>query len=262
MYLIKIHDFSLRYSSMPSHLINSKNCITFAIIKIITMKKICFALSLAGFLAVGCSGSGDNIATEVQTAPPPKPKCETPTDLSFKPLYNLFSWSSNSGQGTGFFEVQYGEQGFTLGSGTIVEVNNTSYTLPIFKGKKYDMYVRKDCGTADGKSSWAGPITILSENTTACVKPGFVNYNTSTSSVYDPTFSATVTWERDGLSVYEVYLGTSGTPPAPGNGDAILPGHDAAFVNLNKTISYNFYVRKRCGNNQYTDVTSQIIKWN
>lgn len=226
------------------------------------MKKIYFILSVVGVLTTGCSGSGDNIATEVHDNPPPKPKCETPTSLSFKPLYNIFSWSSNTPQGTGFFEVQYGEQGFTLGSGTTAEVSNTSYSLPLFKGKKYDLYVRKNCGTTDGKSNWAGPITILSENTTACVKPEYVNYTTSTTSVYDPKFSATVSWDTDGLSVYEVYLGTSSTPPAPGNGDPISSGHSAVFLNLNKTISYMFYVRKRCADNTYTDVTSQVVKWN
>lgn len=228
----------------------------------ITMKKMYFILSVVGLLAAGCSGSGDDIATEVHNNPPPQPKCETPTSLSFKPLYNIFSWSSNTPQGTGYFEVQYGEQGFSLGNGTIAEVNNTSYSLPIFKGKKYDLYVRKNCGTVDGKSNWAGPITILSENTTACVKPDFVNYTTSTSSVYDPKFSATVSWDTDGLSVYEVYLGTSSTPPAPGNGDPISSGHSAVFINLDKTISYMFYVRKRCAGNTYTDVTSQVVKWN
>ncbi|WP_129057133.1 MULTISPECIES: hypothetical protein [unclassified Chryseobacterium] len=226
------------------------------------MKKMYFILSVVGLLAAGCSGSGDDIATELHNNPPPQPKCETPTSLSFKPLYNIFSWSSNTPQGTGYFEVQYGEQGFSLGNGTIAEVNNTSYSLPIFKGKKYDLYVRKNCGTVDGKSNWAGPITILSENTTACVKPDFVNYTTSTSSVYDPKFSATVSWDTDGLSVYEVYLGTSSTPPAPGNGDPISSGHSAVFINLDKTISYMFYVRKRCAGNTYTDVTSQVVKWN
>ncbi len=66
------------------------------------MKKIYFVLSIAGLIATGCSGSGDNIATEVHNNPLPQPKCETPTSLSFKPLYNIFSWSSNSAQEQAF----------------------------------------------------------------------------------------------------------------------------------------------------------------
>ncbi|WP_148043479.1 MULTISPECIES: hypothetical protein [unclassified Chryseobacterium] len=220
------------------------------------MKKINLILLISGLLA-GCSGSGDTIDPQ-----PPQAKCAIPTNLKFQQGYNLFSWSDNSGQNSGYYEVEFGDKGFALGSGTKVEVSNTSYSAALYKNSTYDFYVRKNCGTANGVSNWAGPITILANNTTGCIKPGYANYTKTTSSVYSSIFEATISWENDGISVYEVSLTTTPTPPAPGTGDFVIAGQNATYTGLSKMITYNFFVRKRCTDNSFTDYYGPYkIKW-
>lgn len=216
---------------------------------------------MVALVFMSCSGSGDSISQEVpagnqQTA------CETPSDLKFQAIYNIFSWYTSDNQGIGYYQVQYGEQGFALGTGTVYETSNKSFSAPLYSGKKYDFYVRKNCGTSTGWSNWAGPITILSNNTTACVKPTFANHTVSTSSVYSPTFSASISWDNDGISVYEVALSMSSTGPAPGTWSLINAPSMAAYTNLDKYFKYYFYVRKRCADNSFTEYYGPYeVKW-
>ena len=205
-----------------------------------------------------CS-SRDNVEDNNINNNPQQQGCMVPTNLSFKNLYNIFSWSDPNVDGAGYFQVQYGAEGFVLGSGTSIETNQKNFDAPLYSGKKYDFYVRKNCG-AKGYSNWSKPITILSNNTTACVKPSYVNY---TKSSYTPsTFTAQITWENDGISVYEVGFGSLTTPPSSGNTQLILAPSGAAYQ-LNKNIDYQFYVRKKCANNTFTEYFGPyIIRYN
>src|SRR5690606_14714663 len=63
------------------------------------------------------------------------------------------SWTSN---GTSF-NVQYGNAGFTLGSGTILTDVTSPYTLEdLTAHTSYEYYVQQNCGV-DGVSAWSGP---------------------------------------------------------------------------------------------------------
>ncbi|WP_412850802.1 hypothetical protein ACL0VS_01555 [Chryseobacterium sp. PMSZPI] len=220
------------------------------------MRKISLILLISG-LFVGCLGAGDNIDPQ-----PEQSKCTMPTNLTFQQGYNIFLWNDNSIQNSGYYEVQYGEHGFSLGNGTKAIVNSLSYNAQLYKNNKYDFYVRKNCGASNGVSNWAGPITILAKNTTGCIKPGYANYSKTTSSVYSSIFEAKVSWENDGVSVYEVNLTTSSYPPAPGSGDLII-SQNATYTGLSKMITYNFFVRKRCADNSFSDYYGPYeIKWN
>src|SRR5690606_14408992 len=70
------------------------------------------------------------------------------------------------------FELEWGESGFTPGSGTLVTgLTTTTYSLSDLNPMTaYEFYVRQDCGD-DGYSIMAGPFTF----TTACgvVNAGF-----------------------------------------------------------------------------------------
>mgnify|MGYP006164621493 CR=1 FL=1 len=48
--------------------------------------------------------------------------CEEPTNLNFS---GSISWE-NSNPATAYYQVQYGLQGFTLGSGTVLQTNEQS----------------------------------------------------------------------------------------------------------------------------------------
>src|SRR5690554_1378354 len=58
------------------------------------------------------------------------------------------------------WNVEYGPQGFSLGSGTLVNVNTATYTIPgLTDLTPYDVFVQSACGATD-TSAWVGPITF------------------------------------------------------------------------------------------------------
>ena len=96
------------------------------------------------------------------------PTCLPPGELTASNISTTgatLGWTSN---GT-LFDVQYGLQGFTLGSGTIVSaINTNSFTYNSFiPSTSYSFYVRTDCGAIDGKSNWAGPFNFTTSCTVA-----------------------------------------------------------------------------------------------
>ncbi|WP_454045319.1 hypothetical protein [Chryseobacterium sp. Marseille-Q8038] len=215
------------------------------------MKRIISILLFFGLCTAGCIGDSPY---------DPQAKCGTPTNLIFEKGNNLLSWSFIS-QGEGYYEIQYGEHGFSLGKGTTVVTYKNSYNLPLYKDNKYDLYVRKNCGIGNGQSNWAGPVTILASNTTTCIKPAYATYSKTTSSLNSSIFEATVSWENDGVSAYETVLTTSYVPPA--SGELVIAGQKAIYVGLSKTVNYNFFVRKRCADNTFSDFYGPYpIKWN
>ena len=58
------------------------------------------------------------------------------------------------------YDIEYGLQGFTLGAGTkVAGLTAATYTLTnLTFSKDYCFYVRQNCGTANGTSSYAGPV--------------------------------------------------------------------------------------------------------
>ncbi|WP_288375710.1 hypothetical protein, partial [uncultured Chryseobacterium sp.] len=127
------------------------------------MKRIVSIILFFGLISSGCLGDSPY---------DPQAKCGTPTNLTFEKGSNTFSWNMNT-MGEGYYEVQYGEPGFSLGNGTTVVTYKNSYSLPLYQNNKYDLYVRKNCGTANGRSNWAGPVTVLASSTTTCVQPAY-----------------------------------------------------------------------------------------
>ncbi|GAA4037530.1 hypothetical protein GCM10022409_23250 [Hymenobacter glaciei] len=71
------------------------------------------------------------------------------------------SFTPPAGAPTGTtYEIEYGLQGFVLGSGTkVTGLTAATYTLTgLTQSKDYCFYVRQNCGTANGSSSYAGPV--------------------------------------------------------------------------------------------------------
>lgn len=101
------------------------------------------------------------------------PNCLAPTYLTASSISNTaatFSWTTG---GASNWNVEYGATGFTLGSGTFVELEDTFITLTDLNPETaYHFYVQDSCGNAD-ESEWAGPFTITTlmnplSNPTAC----------------------------------------------------------------------------------------------
>lgn len=69
-------------------------------------------------------------------------------------------WTAGGGAGS---NIEYGPQGFTLGTGTQLSVSGTSTVITgLSANTAYDVYVRDSCGVSDF-SSWSGPASALTQ---------------------------------------------------------------------------------------------------
>jgi hypothetical protein len=98
------------------------------------------------------------VALDICTPPLP---CYAPTAISASQITNetaLISWSANTESS---WTLEYGESGFTQGTGTVITVNGmSSSTLnELSASTLYDVYVSAECGT-DGSSLTNGPYTF------------------------------------------------------------------------------------------------------
>jgi hypothetical protein len=90
------------------------------------------------------------------------PACLIPSDISSSNITTLsadISWTSDATN----FNVEYGAEGFTQGSGTTDTSAIASYSLTgLSSNTSYDIYVQTNCGSS-GVSEWAGPYTFVTE---------------------------------------------------------------------------------------------------
>ena len=105
-------------------------------------------------------GGTDGLIAVCATSPS---NCPLPTALAAANLTNTtasLSWTAGGTVGAGdTFEIEYGTQGFTLGTGTaLTAITGTSYQLTgLAPNTNYCYYVRQNCGAASGSSTYAGP---------------------------------------------------------------------------------------------------------
>lgn len=86
-------------------------------------------------------------------------------------------WVGNNGFGTNTsYDIQYGLQGFTLGTGTTYQNNSPPYTIfGLLPGTNYEFYVRENLhDNSTLFSSWAGPQSF----TTGTLGQEEINHNT------------------------------------------------------------------------------------
>jgi hypothetical protein len=125
------------------------------------------------FEAVSAYGNNifiDNILIDVV------PSCLAPTALTATGITQTaatLEWTSPAPE----FQVEWGLEDFTLGTGTFATTTNTTYPLSgLTAATVYDFYVRAICGVGD-TSSWAGPYTFATScPTTAYTLPFFEDF--------------------------------------------------------------------------------------
>ncbi len=90
------------------------------------------------------------------------PACPEPillTDNGTTQTTANISWTSTASS----HQIEFGEQGFVQGTGTMATTSNTSYTLTgLSSNTYYDYYVRGFCSATD-TSDWEGPYTFHTE---------------------------------------------------------------------------------------------------
>jgi hypothetical protein len=93
---------------------------------------------VGNFISAPCNDPSALTATNIST---------TSADLS---------WTSG---GSGQWNLEYGPQGFTLGTGTQNALSSSTYALSgLSPSMSYDYYVQDDCGAT--QSNWVGPYTF------------------------------------------------------------------------------------------------------
>ena len=179
---------------------------------------------------------------------PDEPTCGIP---GFHASVNFdgdgFEFQHNSGTGNyGFFEVQYGPNGFTLGNGTSLTASPGDDIDGLANGT-YDVYVRGNCGGNDW-SEWAGPNSLLitQGSSSSCSTPDNLGQ-------YWSQYDYNLDWNGNfGDDYYEVEYGISGFTQGTGTVKTVNSSDysDGVFVQGN---TYDFYTRANCGGSDWSN---------
>lgn len=159
------------------------------------------------------------------------------------------SWSAPAG--TGSWQIQYGPEGFAVGSGTQVVSTSTQATINgLTSTNNYEFYIRTVCD-ATSFSNWVGPIAV-GEEIGNCPQPTNVTAVRSSGNT-----EITVTWEAAGATAWQVQYGAPGF--ALGSGTMVsttTPTRTITGVLANQ--GYSFYVRANCSSTNNSNWTGPI----
>jgi len=139
------------------------------------------------------------------------------------------------------WEIQYGPQGFAIGSGTTITATAAHATINgLVTTNNYDFYVRTNCDN-DVDSGWIGPVSV-GATITACSTP------TALTAVRSTTVpqNATITWAAHGdESSWQIQYGQTGF--ALNSGTTVSSaGPTTIITGLSEASGYDFYVRSTC----------------
>ncbi len=159
-------------------------------------------------------------------------------------------WDKASGDA---WEVQYGINGFVLGTGITVNFTNTSSLISGLSDTiSYQFYIRTKCANSK-YSAWVGPVSPGS-SVTSCALPT----NVTAVRFLDDTSMATVAWTVNGdENSWQVEYGNHGFVLGSGTILASL-SPTKTISNLIENVSYDFYVRSNCTSNQNSDWVGPI----
>ena len=169
------------------------------------------------------------------------PTCPKPTSLTASNITTTsidLSWFENGTANN--WVVEYGQVGFTQGTGTTVQVQGTPSTTitGLSASTTYDFYVRADCSGGD-VSAWTNAVSVATLCDAITALPfteNFDNYGTGTATAYPPCWSKYSTYTNStalpycssthyqGTGSLYLYVATSGTYNM-----AILPAFDVSI---------------------------------
>lgn len=189
--------------------------------------------------------------------------CYIPKNLgmTYSGVNAAFKWDADSFSPTPptYYQVEYGLEGFTHGSGTTVQVNTTQYSaMTMLAGHTYDFYVRAYCNVSLGWSSWAGPYTYLSvDNQNTCSMP--LNPSAEVENYSGSSVNIGLHWLYNGESNFEYALMRHGYIPSPS--DIHTHNNPATYpvMVVNRYYDYDFYVRAVCSDGSRTNWTTPVV---
>ena len=157
------------------------------------------------------------------------------------------SWSDN---GESNFEIEYGIEGFEIGSGTNIQVSNNFHEIENLEySTTYDVYIRTICNNQN-----YGDFSVRKQFTTLpiCNKPENLHWTSIGSS--DISFS----WSTNGETNWQVEYGLVGFQLGTGTifNTSVRP---TSISGLQNNTTYEIYLRANCGADDYSEYADSLI---
>lgn len=170
--------------------------------------------------------------------------CGTPS-LSINLVTGGVDLYVNGNTSAGFYEIEYGSNGFSRGSGTKATIN-TQYSLSGLTNGTYDIYVRANCGgTSYSDWSSAQSFLVTGGNSSTCPAPYNLGVNP-----YNQGYQ--LRWSvPNSPGYYELEYGLTGFSRGSGTKKTVSTNsYTQGTFNANNT--YDFYVRSNCGGSDFS----------
>lgn len=167
-----------------------------------------------------------------------------------------FGWYPNSkGSNADYYQVEYGQSGFTLGTGTVeILANEIEFTDAVLvEGMAYDFYVKANCSA----SSWSENSAVKSFYATKNYNRCFVPKNVE---AYRSGNKIECSFESDGDCEFEYTLITS----SQNVGDETIASttsqsKSVTYSGVNNSSTYHFMVRTVCKDGTKTGWFTKIV---
>lgn len=165
--------------------------------------------------------------------------CYPPIDITISNVGSQeadLAWLSQNGETE--WVVEYGDVGFTPGTGTVLNITENPYTLTGLNPEtNYDIYISSDCGAENSAISSKTTFTTLP----LCIPLTVLNViGTSNNSV-------NLSWIQNAAVFYEIEYGVSGFSHGTGLFASSLTGSSHNITGLVANTEYDFYIRAYCG---------------
>lgn len=150
------------------------------------------------------------------------------------------------------FELEYGLNGFTTGTGTVVQTSQTSVFIDgLNPSTAYDAYVRSNCGS-DGFSNYAGVSFTTLAPVILCNAPSDLFLIQVTSTTVD------FGWSENNETAWEIEYGPSGF--VLGTGTVVQTSQsNYEITGLAPSTTYEIYVRANCGADGFSEYSDQLV---
>jgi len=137
------------------------------------------------------------------------------------------------------WNIQYGQPGFTIGTGSNLVSSSNTYTLTnLNSANNYDVYVQAICSPTEA-SLWVGPLNFTTlEN---CPAPTNLSDSNTTAN------SSVLYWTAGGSeTIWVIEYGTSGF--SQGSGTVVSASTNPYILTgLTSSTDYDYYLRADCG---------------
>ncbi len=182
--------------------------------------------------------------------------CLDPSDLSVISAPGLtatVTWTENNAPAATEWNIQYGEPGFSLGSGvTITNVSSNPFTIPGLEGDtEYCFYVQTVCGEGeDSLSNWVGPVCFTTD--VFCTAPSGLFASGSSGT------DADISWTEGGTATsWTIIYGEEGSDLlTDGIVEEVTGMPGVSVTGLDAGETYCFIARANCGTTMDLDSAS------